>query len=106
MSIFTNEPQVITVCASVLRSLSYSYFIYGWWNVTTQVFHGAGDTSSPTYINFVFFWLLQMPLVYYLAIEMEWEDSGVFWAVFFSETSAGLFTMWLFTRGKWKRFKV
>lgn len=106
MEIFTNDPRVITVGSTWLRILSYSYFIYGWWMVTTQAFNGAGDTRTPTYINFVFFWLIQIPLAWYLAIEMGWEHSGVFWAVFFSETSAGLFTIWLFTKGKWKRFNV
>lgn len=106
MQIFTTDPKVIEVGASWIRILSYSYFIYGWWMVTTQAFNGAGDTRTPTYINLVFFWLIQIPLAYYLAIELDWEHRGVFWAVFASETSAGLFTIWLFTRGKWKNFKV
>ncbi len=106
MTIFSSDPEVVNVGATWLRILSYSYFIYGWWMVTTQAFNGAGDTRTPTYINFVFFWLFQIPLAYYLAIEMDWAHSGVFWAVFFSETSAGIFTIWLFTRGKWKQFKV
>lgn len=106
MQIFTNDRNVIEVGATWIRILSYSYFIYGWWMVTTQAFNGAGDTRTPTYINLVFFWLIQIPLAYYLAIELDWEHRGVFWAVFASETSAGLFTIWLFTRGKWKRFKV
>ena len=36
----------------------------------------------------------------------DFQESGVFWGVFVSETSVGLFTLWLFTRGKWKTFKV
>ena len=106
MSIFTNDARVIDIGGEWLKILSYSYFVYGWWMVTTQAFNGAGDTKTPTKINLVFFWLLQIPLAYYLAIEQNWEQSGVFWAVFFSETAAGLFTLWLFTRGKWKTFKV
>jgi hypothetical protein len=30
----------------------------------------------------------------------------VFWAVFVSETAVGLFTLWLFSRGKWKTVQV
>ncbi len=106
MAIFTNDARVIGIGGEWLKILSYSYFVYGWWMVTTQAFNGAGDTKTPTKINLVFFWLLQIPLAYYLAIEQDWEQSGVFWAVFFSETAAGLFTLWLFTRGKWKKFQV
>jgi putative MATE family efflux protein len=106
MMIFSDDPVVIQMGGEWLQILSYSYFVYGWWMVTTQAFNGAGDTKTPTKINLVFFWLLQIPLAYYLAIEQDWKQSGVFWSVFFSETAAGLFTLWLFTRGKWKRFKV
>ena len=54
----------------------------------------------------VFFWLIQIPLCYWLAIALDWRHSGVFWGVFVSETSVGLFTLWLFTRGKWKTAQV
>ncbi len=102
MSIFTDDETVIAIGAEWLRILSYCYFVYGWWMVAVQAFNGAGDTVTPTKINLVFFWLIQIPLSYYLAITLGWEHSGVFWGVFFSETSVGLFTLWLFARGKWK----
>ena len=103
---FSDTPEVIKVGGKWLEILSYSFFIYGWWMVTTQAFNGSGDTTTPTKINFVFFWLIQIPLAYFLAINQDWGYSGVFWAVFFSETSAAIFTLWLFTRGKWKTQKV
>jgi Na+-driven multidrug efflux pump len=61
---------------------------------------------TPTWINLVFFWLIQIPLSYALAITLGWQHSGVFWGVFISETSVGLFTLWLFTRGRWKSRQV
>lgn len=106
MAIFTDDPRVIAIGAEWLRILSFSYFVYGWWMVSTQAFNGAGDTKTPTKINLVFFWLIQIPLSYYLAITLNWQQSGVFWGVFISETSVGLFTLWLFNKGKWKTVKV
>jgi MATE family, multidrug efflux pump len=106
LSIFTNDTKVIAIGAEWLRILSYSYFVYGWWMVSVQAFNGSGDTQTPTRINFVFFWLIQIPLAYWLAIHLGWRQSGVFWGVFISETSVGLFTLWLFKRGKWKTAKV
>ncbi|HKO80347.1 MAG TPA: MATE family efflux transporter [Chitinophagaceae bacterium] len=106
MKIFTDDTKVIAIGAEWLRILSYSYLVYGWWMVSVQAFNGAGDTKTPTKINLVFFWLIQIPLSYLLAIKLDWEHSGVFWAVFISETSVGLFTLWLFSRGKWKTAKV
>jgi putative MATE family efflux protein len=106
MAFFTEDETVIRIGAEWLRILSYSYFVYGWWMVSVQAFNGAGDTTTPTKINFVFFWIIQIPLCYLLAIHLDWKQSGVFWAVFFSETSVGLFTLWLFKKGKWKKVKV
>lgn len=106
VGLLTDDPAVIEVGAAWMQIIAYSYFVYGWWMVSTQAFNGAGDTTTPTYINLVFFWLIQIPLAYYLALELDWGYKGVFWAVFMSETSVGLFTLWLFSRGKWKNTKV
>ncbi|MDI9239154.1 MATE family efflux transporter [Lysobacter sp. LF1] len=106
IAIFTSDPEVVEVGGQWLRILSYSYFVYGWWMVSVQAFNGAGDTMTPTKINVVFFWLIQIPLSYVLAISLGWRHTGVFWGVFVSETSVGLFTLWLFSRGKWKTVQV
>jgi putative MATE family efflux protein len=106
VGIFTQEKNVVTIGAEWLEILSYSFFVYAWWMVSVQAFNGAGDTKTPTYINLVFFWLIQIPLAYYLATYLNWAQSGVFWAVFFSETTVGLFTLWIFKKGKWKTMKV
>jgi putative MATE family efflux protein len=106
VGIFSEDLKVISIGSEWLQILSYSFFVYGWWMVAVQAFNGAGDTKTPTYINLVFFWLIQIPLSWFLAIQLGWEHSGVFWGVFISETSVGLFTLWLFKQGKWKKMVV
>lgn len=106
MRVFTNDEAVISIGAEWLRILSYSYFLYGWWMVAVQAFNGAGDTVTPTLINLIFFWGIQIPLAYLLALHLEWTYSGVFWAVLVSESLAGIATLLLFKRGKWKKFTV
>lgn len=106
VSIFTDETDVISIGGEWLRIVSYSYFVYAWWMVSVQAFNGAGDTITPTKINLVFFWLIQIPLSYLMSKVLGMDVPGVFWAIFISETSVGLFTLWLFTRGKWKKVEV
>jgi Na+-driven multidrug efflux pump len=101
--LFTDDARVIAIGGEWLRILSYSFFVYGWWMVSVQAFNGAGDTMTPTWINLVFFWLIQIPLAWLLAMQLDWQHSGVFWGVFVSETSVGLFTLWLFSRGAGRR---
>jgi Na+-driven multidrug efflux pump len=74
--------------------------------VSVQAFNGAGDTAILTWINLVFFWLIQIPLAWAPALPMGWAQSGVFWGVFVSETAVGVFTLWLFSRGRWKTIEV
>ncbi len=106
MGIFTKDSGVVAVGGKWLKILSYSYFVYGWWMVSVQAFNGSGDTVTPTKINLVFFWLIQIPLCYFLALYLDWGYSGVFWGVFVSETGVGIFTLWLFSRGRWKTVKI
>ena len=106
VAIFTDDPGVIAIGGEWLTIVSYSYFVYGWWMVAVQAFNGSGDTATPTKINLVFFWLIQIPLSYVAAKVLGLGHTGVFWAIFISETSVGLFTLWLFTRGGWKKFQL
>ena len=103
MGIFTDDTTVISIGSEWLRIVSYSYFVYGWWMVSVQAFNGAGDTVTPTKINLVFFWLIEIPLSYFMAETLGMKYSGVYWAILIAETSVGLFTLWLFSKGKWKK---
>jgi len=106
MKIFTDDAEVILIGGMWLKIVSYSYFVYGWWMVALQAFNGAGDTATPTKINIVFFWLIEIPLAYLMSVILDMNYSGVFWSIFIAETAVGLFTLWLFTRGKWKTVQV
>lgn len=106
VGIFTDDAGVIAVGGKWLTIVSYSYFVYGWWMVAVQAFNGAGDTATPTKINLVFFWLIEIPLSYFMAKTLGMGHTGVFWAIFIAETSVGLFTLWLFKRGGWKTVQV
>jgi putative MATE family efflux protein len=106
VGLFTADAEVVAIGGEWLSILAYSYFVYGWWMVSVQAFNGAGDTMTPTWINLVFFWLIQIPLAWVLALPLGYAHSGVFWGVFVSETAVGVFTLWLFSRGRWKNVKI
>jgi len=104
--IFTSDPEVIAAGAQCLRVVAYGYIAYAWGMVMPQAFNGAGDTFTPTKINFFCFWLLEIPLAYLLAIKLGAKQSGVYWSIVVAETAAGLVAIWLFRRGRWKQIKV
>ncbi len=104
--IFTDDEAIIAVGAQCLRIISYGYLAYAFGMIIIQAFNGAGDTKTPTIINFFCFWLIEIPLAYFLAIELGWEQEGVFYSIVVAETCLGIFGFILFRRGKWKEVSV
>lgn len=100
--IFTSEPAVVAAGAQCLRVVAYGYIAYAWGMVMPQAFNGAGDTMTPTKINFFCFWLLEIPLAYVLALKLGAKQNGVYWSIVVAETIAGVLGIALFRTGKWK----
>ncbi len=69
-------------------------------------FNGAGDTTTPTIINLVSFWMIELPVAYVLAKVLGFEENGVFYSIVIAESVMASLGIWLFKRGKWKRKKV
>jgi Na+-driven multidrug efflux pump len=79
---------------------------YGFGMVLMQAFNGAGDTKTPTYISFVGFWLMQVPLAWWLAIYLGMGPLGVFIAIPASEAIITGIYYYYFRKGKWKLKEV
>jgi len=106
VGVFTDDPDTLAVGAAALRIISYGYVLYAWGMVMLQAFNGAGDTVTPTWVNFVSFWLVQIPLAWILARETDLGHHGVYWAIAISYSLSAVIGMILFRRGKWKEKEV
>jgi putative MATE family efflux protein len=104
--LFTHDPAVVPLGASCLRIVSYGNIGYAYAFVMLQAFNGAGDTITPTIVNFFGFWLLEIPLAYYLAIRLGFRSNGVFWSIVVAEGSIAAASAILFKRGRWKTQKI
>jgi putative MATE family efflux protein len=102
VGIFTPDPAVREMGASCLRIFSYGYMIYAWGMVMVQAFNGAGDTTTPTFINLVCYWMFQIPLAFVLARTLGFGAQGVFWAVPAAELFIAAAGVVFFRRGTWK----
>ncbi|MCA0131850.1 MATE family efflux transporter [Winogradskyella alexanderae] len=106
IGLFTSEIEVITNGALCLRVIAAGYIFYGYGMVIINAFNGAGDTKTPTYINFFCFWLFQLPLAYMLAITIDLGPLGVFLAITLAEILITISGIILFKKGKWKSVSV
>lgn len=99
---FTQDPEAVGYGVDALKIFAIGYVIFGLGLIPVQAFNGAGDTGTPTLLNFVCFWLLEIPLSYYLAVELGFAVRGVIWSVVIAELLLAVVALWLFRRGKWK----
>ena len=100
--LFTNDPVVVPLAATALRILSYGNIGYAYGMVMLQAFNGAGDTVTPTIVHFFGFWLLEIPLAYFLAIPTHMGANGVYISIVVAEAAIAAAGILLFRRGRWK----
>ncbi|MES2804145.1 MAG: MATE family efflux transporter [Bacteroidota bacterium] len=106
ISFFTNDLIIQKIAVEALQTMCLGYVFYGIGMVLINTFNGAGDTWTPTMINFFGFWLFQIPLAYLLSKYYKMGPTGVFIAIPIAETAITLASIVLYKRGKWKRIKV
>jgi putative MATE family efflux protein len=104
--LFVNDPSVVPIAAIALRTLSCGNVGYAYAMVMLQAFNGAGDTMTPTIVNFFGFWVLELPLGYWLAVKAGLHAEGAFLSIVIAECSIAAASMVLFHRGKWKRQRI
>jgi putative MATE family efflux protein len=103
ISFFSADRDVIKSGVECLTYISYGYLFYGMGMVMIQAFNGAGDTTIPTWINFFCFWVLEIPLAWFLAMKTGMGERGVYLAIVIAESSLTIIAMILFKRGRWKK---
>jgi putative MATE family efflux protein len=102
VSLFPVADEVVAIASSCLRIMAYSYVFWAYGMTTVMAFNGAGDTTTPTWINFLVYWVLQLPLAWSLGVTFGHGPQGVFAAVAICQVVLAAVGVLLFRRGKWK----
>ena len=105
-SLFGNDPDVARVAALGLRLMAIGFPCYAFGMVVMQAFNGAGDTWTPTWLNFLVFWCWEIPLAWLLAKPLGWGSAGAFAAIPIAFSTLALAGAILFRRGKWRVQRV
>lgn len=106
VGIFSHEPEVLRNGVLCLRIICLGYVFFAYGMVIGQSFNGAGDTKTPTYMNLICFWIVQIPVAYILAKVLQIGPAGVFAAQAIAFSLVAIIGILLFRRGKWKLVKV
>jgi Na+-driven multidrug efflux pump len=103
---FTTDPEVVHVATLGLRIIAVGFPLYAFGMTLTQSFNGAGDTWTPTWINFCVFWVFEIPLAWVLATRTPLAWRGAFWAVMLAYATLAVVSALIFRQGRWKTKRV
>jgi putative MATE family efflux protein len=104
--IFVSDSAVVPIATRALRTFSCGNVGFAYGMVMLQAFNGAGDTVTPTIVNFFGFWVLELPLAWWLATQTRLHSEGAFLAIVVAECAVAAAGMILFRRGRWKKQKI
>jgi len=100
------EPVVMQSGVTCLRVVSFGFLIYAMGMVMINSINGAGDTSTPIWINFIAFWLMEIPLAYLFTKVLGLQINGICYAILIGEAALTFIAIAIFRRGKWKLKQV
>jgi len=106
VGLFSDQPEILEYGISCLQILGLGFPMYAVGMIVVQALNGAGDTRTPTILNFIVFWLTQIPLAYWLATSLGFGPNGVFLAIVISESTLTVLAVLVFRRGRWRTLDV
>jgi Na+-driven multidrug efflux pump len=74
--------------------------------VLSQAFNGAGDTFTPTIINIICFWVIQIPMAFWFMKSLNMGLEGVLYCIAICHSLHAVISIVLFKQGRWKLQKV
>ena len=106
IGVFTNDPAIVPWGVNCVRIVSAGFLFYAYGMVLANSFNGAGDTWTPTWLNFCCFWLFEVPLAWLLSRRPGLGPNGVFIAITVAFSTFAVVSAWVFRKGRWKTRKV
>ncbi len=77
LRVFTTDPQVISIGASILLVAAVFQLFDGLQIVATGALRGAGDTRTPMVWTLISYWMLGLPVGYFLCFPVGWGVVGL-----------------------------
>jgi putative MATE family efflux protein len=115
---YPSQESIITLGAPVLRLIAFAMPTLACTIIFTQALRGAGDTRVPVLFTWIGFFVVRIPLAYYLALPefelgpfgtvrgLNLELFGAWLAMFGDLVVRGAFFLVRFLSGSWKRIRV
>ena len=97
-SLYIDDIEVIKITASLLGIAALFQLSDGIQVVALGALRGLQDVKIPTYITFVAYWVIALPLSYILAIKMEFGTKGIWMGLGIGITFSAIFNLIRFSK--------
>ncbi len=101
--LFIDDPEVVAYGRDLFQITSFSVFAFGFVMVMLGSFQGSGHTLPIMVLNMSRLWAVRIPAAYLLALALGMGPSGLWWAMFLSNTVTAIAAFIWFSSGSWKR---
>ncbi len=106
IAFFTTDAELRANATEALQIISLGYIFYGIGMVVLNAFNGAGDSKTPSIINFFCYWCFQIPLAWLLSVHLKFDRPGIFYAIILAEALTTIVGLIVFKKGRWKLQKI
>ena len=79
--IYTSDKEVISIAAQLLIIAAFFQLFDGAQVVGLGILRGMGDVNIPTIITFLAYWVVGLPVGYYLGLHLNWGVQGVWYGL-------------------------
>jgi MATE family multidrug resistance protein len=97
-SIYTNDIHVIAFASTYLAVAAAFQFFDGIQAVAVGILRGLQDTKWPSILAFIAYWIIGLPIGYYLAFQLGFEGQGIWWGLFIGLMFVAVFLAFRFER--------
>lgn len=103
-AIYTSDAEVIASAVSLLAIAAWFQLFDGLQTVATGALRGLGDTRSPLIAHAVCYWMIGLPLGWWLTFRMGWGAAGLWYGLCFALILIGmvLLAVWNWRSSAWK----
>lgn len=79
--LYTSDRAVISVASQLLIIAGFFQLFDGTQVVGLGILRGIGDVKIPTFITFIAYWIIGIPVGYFLGISMGWGANGIWYGL-------------------------
>ncbi|MDD5676967.1 MAG: MATE family efflux transporter [Kiritimatiellae bacterium] len=104
--LFDDNPEVVSVGANYLRTVSPFYIFVALAIVLGRALDGAGQTMATMIFTVISLWGLQVPLAFFLSRIIHPATQGIWWAIGIAIMVHALLVTGWFLTGRWKTHPI